>query len=332
MSACRRPAIRPSTQSSIESGIQVQPRRPTREPVADAGPPFDRRLVHIVEHDLAAVPPARPGRCRRPSCRRRRCRRAGRRCDSRQTGLNASNGWRHAAAVEEGAALGRAERAVPDDLRPSAQYRAARRRLGLGTGRGDPGAEQGRQAGGRDAVRRPGDLEGAAPGPAGRRAEPLRDGARMTSSAGQPTKVGRSSTSMPSASTSHVVDHPEVDDRDHRQLRVHDLGECVGRSPRRAAAGADVAADRRPPAIRDWSRLAHHVAPGSLRRTDVNSPHSQSNGAVVGPAAAGRGGGGIGRSSRRTRGDAGPPAGLELGHRGGQDRRRRRVPARRRAA
>ena len=91
----------------------------------------------------------------------------------------------------------------------------------------------------------------------------------MSSSAGQPTKVGRISTRIApsSGATVDAMDDPEVDDREHRQLRVRDLGEggADGRlvDARRGRRGAD---DRPGPGARDADLgpgLAHQVAPGS---------------------------------------------------------------------
>ena len=48
---------------------------------------------------------------------------------------------------------------------------------------------------------------------------------RITSSAGQPRNVGVNSTWTRPSSTCDVPDDAEVDERDHRDLRVGDLGE-----------------------------------------------------------------------------------------------------------
>ena len=103
--------------------------------------------------------------------------------------------------------------------------------------------------------------------------------ALMSSSAGQPTKVGRISTRIePSAGCDlDPMDDPEIDDRQHRELRVRDVGEgrADGRLIERAARHDGPRADPRDADL--GAGFAHQVAPGSERRTIVNSPHSQRN-------------------------------------------------------
>ena len=71
---------------------------------------------------------------------------------------------------------------------------------------------------------------------------------RITSSAGQPRNVGVNSTRTSLAVDRDVAHDTEVDEGDHRDLRVGDLGECL-----------------------PDCGLGHHVAPGMLRRTIVIS-------------------------------------------------------------
>ena len=110
---------------------------------------------------------------------------------------------------------------------------------------------------------------------------------------GRTPDIGREQGDLDRPAHRHRPDHPELDDRDHRELRVHDLGEGVedrglGHLGTCADIGASLGGGQTRGGVRprhgpgasprdpDLDRpLAHHVAPGSAARTEVNSPQSQ---------------------------------------------------------
>ena len=118
-------------------------------------------------------------------------------------------------------------------------------------GRGEARLPELLAACGRDPVGRPGVvadhlMSGSAPSSAIFAAS----ASRMTSSAGQPRKVGVNPTCTRPALDADVTHDAEVDERDDRDLRVGDLRERL----------PDLG-------------LGHHAAPGTERRTTVISSH-----------------------------------------------------------
>ena len=90
--------------------------------------------------------------------------------------------------------------------------------------------------------------------------------ALMSSSAGQPTKVGRISTRIgpsPASTDVDAMDDPEIDDREHRELRVHHLGEG-GADGRLVDGGAPA---RTPAIAADRARATPIWIPASLTRS-----------------------------------------------------------------
>ncbi len=112
------------------------------------------------------------------------------------------------------------------------------------------------------------------------RREPVGDRGLDEPSAGQPTKVGRSSTEIapPASSTDTAPTIPRSTTE-----TIGSSGSMTSASAARTAAASTArrrcrrrstpAPDPGDPDL--GAGLAHQVAPGSARRTEVNSPHSQ---------------------------------------------------------
>ena len=239
-------------------GVELQSRRAAGEPVTDPLPPaLDRGLVDVVEDDLVAGlerelgdPGAHRSGADDPD-------------DVRWTSDRLERLERLAAvaAVEERAALGRAEGAVHHDL--------GRVAPGQRTSAGSAGGAMPTRGGcSRPAAVMRSEVQGTAPRELDldREAEgcqPIRH-RRLDQLERRAADERRQQVDGDAAAVDRdAIDDPEIDDRDRPG--------SPGPAPRRGPRGRS--ALRRP-----GGRLGYHAATGSSRRTAVNSFQSQRNG------------------------------------------------------
>ena len=281
-SVTARPQVREPPVDPLVDRIRRRARASRTPPEADADPldpSLERLLVDVVEHDLVAGlerdlgdPGAhRPGADDADDGAAVGLVRHGPHA-ARSDRLERLERLAAVAAVADRAALGRAEQVVHRGRSADAAVRAD---VGGSAGGANPAPPERVVPGRRDPVR----------SSTGRRT-PKR------TSTGRPKPASRSSTAARIDLERRAADErrqqldpdrrpratrPARPSRDRRSRRTG----SPGPAPRRGRRGRPRGVDR-PHAARDeperssrCDRLAHHVAPGSERRTDVNSPHSQ---------------------------------------------------------
>ena len=296
--------MRPSAHVVDRVGIEVELGGPSGEPVADPrGRPLDGVAIDVVEDDLPAGlegdladAGAHHAGADDP--------------DDRHTDFSASNGWRHAAAVEQRPALGRAERAVHDDVGAVAE-RAAHP-AGV-IRRCDPGLSEGGPAG----VEMRSDVHGTSnvvstrTGRSNRSDRVSAIDVRITSRAGQPTNVGRIATSIASGPTSTRCTMPRSTTDRTGSLRIGH-----GRE-HRADIAAPMARRRSPRRRRIAAPHSRELAPQPAERLAVIGPTTTTDRSSQGRA---------GSPSRSNTGATRcSPVALEVGHRAGEDAQPRRA-------